>query len=327
MFNNLLAKMGVGGAKVDLVLESNQWSIGETIRGYVNIQGGSAEQFINKIDVEFKMKYTTGEFEYMKSLNRIPVIFNTAIGVREHKQIPFETIVPLNVPISKNNVSYYFHTHLDISGAVDAYDNDYVQVIPNADMDSVFHALHQIGFHEKQSFGKYDGNKQEFEFYPPHHFANVEELEIVLETTPTGVQLYLELDMKGYYRETELRQSIFIPTQVLRNYDELKSLLESKINETISHYSMQQNHHQPTQHQTHYQPGSHHGHPQYGHHEHHGHGHHEHYEHHERHESHGHNNSNMMMGVVGGFAAGVIADEIFEEIFDDGDEGNDDNED
>ncbi|MCU7667836.1 sporulation protein [Bacillus thuringiensis] len=321
MFNNLLAKMGVGGAKVDLVLESNQWSIGETIRGHVNIQGGSAEQFINKIDVEFKMKYTTGEFEYMKSINLIPVVFNTTIGVREHKQIPFETVIPLNVPISKYNVSYFFHTHLDISGAVDAYDNDYVQVTPNADMDNVFHALHQIGFHEKQSFGKYDGNKQEFEFYPPHNYSNVEELEIVLETIPTGIKLQLELDMKGYSRETELRQSIFIPTQTLQNYDELKALLESKINEMISHYPVHQNHHHPMQHQPHSQPG----HSHYGHHESHGHHHHEHHENHGH--NNGHSNSNMMMGIAGGFVAGIVADEIFEEIFDNGDEENDDNED
>ena len=51
MFKKLLASVGIGSAKVDTQLVSDQLLPGEEVRGKVVIQGGGAEQQIEKINL------------------------------------------------------------------------------------------------------------------------------------------------------------------------------------------------------------------------------------------------------------------------------------
>ncbi|GAA3329226.1 hypothetical protein GCM10020331_076420 [Ectobacillus funiculus] len=71
---------------------------------------------------------------------------------RNKKAIPFTYTIPANLPVSRGTVSYYFDTHLDIDGGVDRTDLDRLIVEAPKDVQAVFQALQQLGFHEKAKF-------------------------------------------------------------------------------------------------------------------------------------------------------------------------------
>ena len=52
MFKRVLAKLGVGSATVNLVLDKDEYTLGDTVEGQILVEGGTVEQRINKIDVD-----------------------------------------------------------------------------------------------------------------------------------------------------------------------------------------------------------------------------------------------------------------------------------
>lgn len=52
-FKKALASIGVGNAKIDARLEKEDWKQGEEVRGEVVLVGGSVEQQIEEIYMEY----------------------------------------------------------------------------------------------------------------------------------------------------------------------------------------------------------------------------------------------------------------------------------
>lgn len=130
MFKELMARFGKGAAKVDLVLDRNQFQLGDVVEGKLTIRGGEVEQKVNKIDVRLMGVIRFGESDHNLNVTSIPFYQSFTIHPGEYKEFPFQYQLPYDLLVSGNYVTYFFHTELDIEGGVDQTDRDYIEILP-----------------------------------------------------------------------------------------------------------------------------------------------------------------------------------------------------
>jgi sporulation-control protein len=282
MLRKIMSKLGVGSAKVDLILQSQKVALGEAIQGEFHIEGGTVKQNINKLEVELLIKVHVNGKPFTKSIAIIPITSAFTIQPGEKKTVPFSYKLPMNLPITRNGIQYTFVTRLDIAGGVDTLDHDSITVTPPVQLENIFNALSELGFREKGTSGKITKYSQEFEFFPVNEWIHqIQEIEFQVFIEENGIRLHMEVDIyESLYKEKELKREMFIANEVLSNPKQIAIILREAIQEMIQHPS---NYYQPmhTFAQKHHMGSS-------------------------------------LSGAVGGFAAGLFAgmllDEIFEEV-------------
>lgn len=281
MFKKFLARLGKGAATVDLRFEGRPYCANEVVQGEVLIQGGEVDQKINHLAARLMMSVNTKQGTITREVATIPLSNTFTIFPKEQKVIPFTYIIPANLPVSRGTVSYYFDTHLDIDGGVDRTDLDRLIVEAPKDVQAVFQALQQLGFHEKPGSGKLDTYGQEFAFFPTTLFAGqVSEIELRFASEATGLHVWMEVDCRGGYREVEAKRELFLEKDTLQDAEELLDVLKRSIIEAVE---------QP---HSFMHPFSY---EQYG------------------HRGHGHHGSSVA-GMVGGLAMGILGAVLLEEM-------------
>lgn len=294
MLKKLLSKLGVGAAKVDLVLRHPHVRLGEQLEGEFFIEGGTVEQHIRKLDVELQLIVHADGKAYRRTAAVIPVSSSFTIQPGERKVLPFSYVLPLHLPITRHHVRYAFVTRLDIADGIDAFDQDAIDILPPLALEKLFLALENIGFREKPSSGKITPYGQEFAFFPTGTWMGmIEEVEFSALIEENGVRLYLEVDVRsgfGGFHETERKREIFLSNEEIDDVEELAGKLRAVIEEMIQQphayvgtsyvpYSVY-----PPQHVSHH---------------------------------HGGHSGHSMMGAIGGFAAGMLAGMAAEELLED----------
>ncbi|WP_301238707.1 sporulation protein [Polycladomyces subterraneus] len=311
MWKHLLAKLGHGSARVDLVLEKDCYALGDEVRGRLIIHGGEVEQKINGIHVDLVLHLWAHQRQHTRRVTRIPFPTSFVIGAREVKEYPFTFRLPYNLPLSGHGVSYVFHTTLDIAQGADSLDSDPIQVVPPARLARLLQAFAELGFREKHGSRSFNGYVQEFEFFPTAFLHDrVKEVEFTAAIDDHGIRLWLEMECHSYGHEREIRREWYVTNEVL----DQPTLLTEQLRHTLEEMAATgvAGHH--TGHYTHGHgiPSGHgwHGHGTYGHPSHgwHGHGHHGHFS-----------------GGIGGFAAGMLGGMIAGELLDDAVESITDN--
>lgn len=207
-FNQVLASIGIGSARVDTRLARDMVRVGEKLEGVIHIQGGNAQQDISSI-------YLALMTQYLKEQGDSTVRVNTAVEkwkisspltVRsgEKVEVPFSVQVPLSSPVSLGRTRIWLQTGLDIDNAIDPGDKDSLQVMPHPYMEAVLEAVKSLGFRFKESTCEYSSRLgrglpfvQEIEFYPGGSFSGVKELELVCYVNPTGVEVIVEVDRRA----------------------------------------------------------------------------------------------------------------------------------
>jgi sporulation-control protein len=280
MLRKIMSKLGVGAAKVDLVLHSQQVALGEAIEGEFHIEGGTVKQNINKLEVELLLKVMLKGKQFTKTITVIPITSVFTIQPGEKKSIPFHYKLPLNLPITRNGIQYTFVTKLDIAGGVDTLDHDAITITPPVQLENIFAAMSELGFREKATSGKITKYSQEFEFFPANEWTNhIQEIEFKAFIEDHGIRLYLEVDIyEALFKEKELKREMYISNEILSNPKQIAIILREAIQEMIQHPS---NYYQPmhTLAAPKHQMGS------------------------------------SLSGAVGGFAAGLFAGMLLDEIF------------
>lgn len=89
MWKKLLSKLGVGAAKVDLVLHRPHVRLGETLEGEFLIEGGTVEQQIRKLEVELQLTVQADGKAYRRTAAVIPVSSSFTIQPGERKVYRF----------------------------------------------------------------------------------------------------------------------------------------------------------------------------------------------------------------------------------------------
>lgn len=218
VFGKLKARVGIGAAVVDSVIDKDTYAQGDKMTGKVKIKGGDVEQSINRIDLHL---FTTlivegedSEYEDEHCLKTITVTGNMDVAPGEEIEVPFSMDLPKDMPITNGSMKVWVRTVIDISRGVDPVDIDPVTILPNEDYRSVFKALEKLDLHlgrvkniEKES--SETGVVQKYEYAPskgPFH-GKMDKLEIALLPHPSGLKAACVVDRRekgfsGFLSET-----------------------------------------------------------------------------------------------------------------------------
>lgn len=244
MLNKFMSIFGVGSAKIDLVLDKDEYYIGDTIQGEIQIEGGTVEQFINKIDVEFVIKIKMKDKNFSSTITTIPISNDFILQPEERKVISFKYVLPSNLLLSRKRVSYTFQTNLDIAGGLDSIDFDDIKINPLPTFETIFLAMKSLGFYERPESGMFDGHYQEFKFSPTSLFkSEVREVEFIGDVIGEDVHLLLELEIFNTLGigEKELNKEIVITKNELDSVETVAKRLQTIMEEMLQQPSLYNN--------------------------------------------------------------------------------------
>ncbi|SDC41343.1 sporulation-control protein [Melghirimyces thermohalophilus] len=284
MIKNLMAKLGKGAARVDLVLDQEDYLPGDLVTGELVIQGGTVEQKINEILVDLTLLIRVKGKDFSHLIQQFPFYESFTIQPGEQKRFPFSCELPRDLPVSGNQVAYFFVTHLDIASGVDHSDRDYIQIHPPSSLQKVLDALNELGLREKYESRSFNGYAQEFELFPTTFLnGQVEEVEFVAGVETSGLRLLLEVDVYSWSGEREVRREIWLDHTLIQDPEALRNHLENILQEMVESPSSFR---MPTS--------------LYG--------------------GHKHSGLSKWSGAIGGFAAGALGAVVLSELMDDGEE-------
>ncbi|WP_243385126.1 sporulation protein [Bacillus kexueae] len=253
-FNKIFASIGIGAAKVDTKLSKNSYRAGEVVEGIVEVVGGNVEQKIDEIYLTVFATYVKeiDDQKHTKQAEITKVKLNEpfVITANEKKEIPFTFQLPLDTPITKGASRVWIHTGLDIKGAVDPADRDYIEVIPTNVATSIFQAIDELGFKLRQVENEeapYRLRKrlpfiQEFEFYPVQgpFRGKLDELEVVMfQLSEEQVEVILEIDRRARGFGGFLAEALDMDETIVKltiNSSDLSNV-RSMLQEVIEQYS------------------------------------------------------------------------------------------
>lgn len=210
VINKVMASaFGIGGTKIDTILGCNTLSPGDTVSGICKITGGSVEQSINNIQLEFKTNFQMEDNnrKVMKEeiIQKISIPVKTVIVPEEKTEREFTFTLSENCPIATNKYPIWIDTNLDIALAVDGKDKDYVNVIPSEKMKKVLDTIEGLGLKLKSIENEHNrlcanglSFSQEFEFMPMSgDFQNrVSKVIANLNIEGDGLGLSISVDKK-----------------------------------------------------------------------------------------------------------------------------------
>ncbi|MCL6586508.1 MAG: sporulation protein [Anoxybacillus sp.] len=130
LLRKMMSKLGVGSAYVDLRLNKQMLQQGDMMEGELYIRGGTVDQKIEKLDVDFVCKTIRDGKEEDTVIATIPAAGEFVIEEEETKVLPFRYRLPDEIVPSQPGVSYRFITRLYIEDAIDTLDFDYIQIVP-----------------------------------------------------------------------------------------------------------------------------------------------------------------------------------------------------
>ncbi|NMH70010.1 sporulation protein [Bacillus sp. RO3] len=122
-----MSLIGVGSAKIDLVLPKNSFKLGELLHGYFFLEGGIIEQKLKRVECDLVMLDNNGKKE--KIIDSTTVLKSDSIKAEERNKLAFTYRIPETLPYSnENGVRYLFKTKLTFDQGVESYDEDYISI-------------------------------------------------------------------------------------------------------------------------------------------------------------------------------------------------------
>ncbi|MGB7995218.1 MAG: sporulation protein [Photobacterium halotolerans] len=240
LFHKTLASLGLGGARVDTVLETEVLIPGQALPVRIEIKGGKVAQAVDNVHLylccsfEDEQAVSRGDSERrMEKVTRthtlaqwhLPQAFTLAAG--EERQFDCRFELPLNTPITIGYSGVWLETHLDVPSALDPKDKDSLTVRPDPLLDGVFTALEQAGLRilqvECEAVRGFElPFVQVFEFVPvsgPFH-GRWRELELITQRDDDCLRLWFSIDrrqrgvgglLSGLLGSSELKRQLCLP--------------------------------------------------------------------------------------------------------------------
>ena len=211
-FNKVFASMGIGSAELDTKLEKDTYMPGETVQGVVVIKGGKIDQQIDEIYLALNTTYLREsddrKYSVTATIDRFRLTTPFTIQAKEKKDIPFSFQLPYDTPLSIGRSKVWVTTGLDIKGAVDPSDKDYLKVMPNSLMSAVFNSVEQLGFRIREAECEEAPRRlrgrlpfvQEFEFVPTSGLfrGRLDELEVFFFPAGNGtLDIMFQVDRRA----------------------------------------------------------------------------------------------------------------------------------
>lgn len=207
MFKALFASLGVGGAKIDLILEKHTITMGEEVKGKIVLKGGESDQEIEGLSVDFCLASSYEQDDLYRNVDEtIATVHITSdpftIYPDQVKEFPFSFTCPMYLPVSSVNTRYFFQTNLEIKYAVDAKDRDFVDVLPSGLQKNFLEAFRALGMvHQDEGYtGKHNNGYQIIEFRATDWMkGKLKDIDFVYQpaTTQHSVNGFFELEKKA----------------------------------------------------------------------------------------------------------------------------------
>ncbi|KOO50819.1 sporulation protein [Priestia koreensis] len=250
IFNKVLARMGIGSARVDTKLYKDQLIAGEKIEGVIEVYGGNVEQEIDSIYLNLYTSYirevNDSKVKENYLLNSFKIADPFVIQSQEKKEIPFSFDLPADTPVTMGRTRVWIATGLDIKNAVDPSDVDHMEVLPHPILHATINAMSDMGFRLRQVECEEAPRRlrgrlpflQEFEFVPTRgaFHGKLDELELMFYfRAPGKFDVLMEVDRRsrgisGFLAEAlELDETLVRFTVTDEDIPQLKSLLESVV--------------------------------------------------------------------------------------------------
>ncbi|MEO3779662.1 sporulation protein [Micromonospora sp. B11E3] len=218
VFKKMLSAFGVGGPSVDTVLANPNTRPGLTLDGQVNLVGGDSPAAIEQIAVSLvtRVEIEGGDHEYagIMEFHRMPVSGAFELAPKQQLSIPFQLPVPWETPITDvygqrlHGMTMGLRTEVAVARAVDKSDLDQVAVHPLPVHERILDAFARLGFRFKGADlerGRIYGVQQTLPFYqeieyfaaPQYAAQGVNQVELTLVTSQSGIDVVLECDKRG----------------------------------------------------------------------------------------------------------------------------------
>lgn len=204
MFRKILASIGIGAARIDLVLPKVRFSAGEVISGQLRIEGGMIDQRVDNIYLRLLLTSSFKKGDHMQNITRESASASVAEGFEVKsgggmQSFPVSFMIPEAIPVSAYATRYFLVTGLDIASAADPKDTDGIEILPGTRQAVVMQAIEKhLGFRRKPRTGEYNGRFQEFEYRPAQFMlGKLDELEVVYQVERDGIRLFMQIDKKA----------------------------------------------------------------------------------------------------------------------------------
>lgn len=122
-----MSLLGIGSARIDLILPKEKYQRNEHINGYFLIRGGTIEQQIKRIDCD--LVYTDQSTGVETVVDTTTILTTKLIHSEEYDEIPFTFKLANNVPVTTKERSYRFKTKLTFNEGVESKDQDIIQIV------------------------------------------------------------------------------------------------------------------------------------------------------------------------------------------------------
>ncbi|GGG05621.1 sporulation protein [Paenibacillus abyssi] len=209
-FKKALAKVGIGGVKVDLGLASGSLTAGEKFQSVVRIRGGSVEQQLQTCEICLYAEYTqhranaNGEMRQISAkalIQTYTLACDFTLKPGETRELPLTLLLPLHTPPKLTRESVWFQTRLDLEKAVDPSGKDRIDVLPDPLMKRILNAMERLGFQLAKSYLTENSNDQlspdpfvqKLIYSPSAGYQHVLEAAII---TPVWLSDILQINME-----------------------------------------------------------------------------------------------------------------------------------
>lgn len=213
MFKQILASVGIGACKIDTQLQSTQCVPGGSLRGHIEIQGGSIAQHIKGFDLALmtraKVSSDNGDYYQNICLQRFHLADAMQVEAGARHQVPFELRLTDELPVTylpPHTVGkVWLTTEAEIDLAIDPSDNDVLRVDASPLILNCIDAMLTLGYQlQKVDVEKgylqiankrsKTGCYQEFEFRPRQWLSGIKEVELSFLPDGGDILLLIEID-------------------------------------------------------------------------------------------------------------------------------------
>lgn len=123
-----MALLGIGSAKIDLILEKDTYAWGEQVKGVFVVKGGLIEQQLKRIECDLVMSDTENQKVDEKVVDSITIYTTKYIESNAENHIPFIFRLPQSIH-SDSVVSYRFKSRLAFKEGVESLDHDVIKIL------------------------------------------------------------------------------------------------------------------------------------------------------------------------------------------------------
>jgi sporulation-control protein len=123
-----MALLGIGSAKIDLILEKDTYKWGEQVKGIFVVKGGLIEQQLKRIECDLVMSDTENQKVDEKVVDSITIYTTKFIASNVENHIPFIFRLPQSIH-SDGLESYRFKSRLAFKEGVESLDHDVIKIL------------------------------------------------------------------------------------------------------------------------------------------------------------------------------------------------------